>query len=125
MLGQALLLLFFNVGCPGCMGRALPFSLELAAQYPALQIVGIHTSFEAGSKYATAQIQAIVAYFKLPFPAFLDDGDATFLRYKAGGTPHGVLIGAEGIIRKSIFGSMDGARQRLDYALEELFQAIL
>ena len=51
--------------------------------------------------------------------------DATFRRYEAGGTPHWVLIDADGVIRKSIFGSMDGARQRLDYALEELFQAIL
>ncbi len=51
--------------------------------------------------------------------------DATFLRYEAGGTPHWVLIDTEGIIRKSIFGSMDGARQRLDYALEELFPSPL
>ncbi len=120
-----MLLLFFNVGCPGCMGRALPFSLELAARYPGLRLVGLHTSFEKGSDYAPARIQAVVEYFALPYPVYLDDGDATFLRYEAGGTPHRVLVEAGGIIRKSIFGSMDGARQRLGYALEELFQAIL
>ena len=123
LLGRPLLLLFFNVGCPGCMGRALPFSLDLAARYPGLQFIGIHTSFEKGSDFAPARIQAVVEYFDLPYPVYLDDGDATFLRYEAGGTPHWILIDADGIIRKSIFGSMDGARQRLDYALEEVFQS--
>ncbi len=121
LFGQPVLLLFFNVGCPGCMGPALPFSLELAARYPGLRLVGLHTSFEKGSDFAPARIQAVVEYFNLPYPVYLDDGDATFRRYEAGGTPRWVLINAEGIVRKSIFGSMDGARQRLGYALEERF----
>ncbi len=75
MLGQALLLLFFNVGCPGCMGRALPFSLALARRYPGLRIIGLHTSFEKGSDDAPARIQAVVEYFKLPYPVYQDDGD--------------------------------------------------
>ncbi len=32
-----------------------------------------------------------------------------------------VLINSDGIVRKSIFGPMEGARQRLEYALLELF----
>jgi hypothetical protein len=52
---------------------------------------------------------------------FVDDGDATFRAYEAEGTPHWVLINADGTIRKSVFGSMAGSLQRLNYALQELF----
>jgi peroxiredoxin len=120
-LGRPILLLFFNIGCSGCTGRALPFTLELAERYPELQIIGVHSSFEAGSRHPTSSVQAVIDYFKLPYLVFMDDGDATFRAYEAEGTSHWVLINADGTIRKSVFGSMAGSLQRLNYALQELF----
>jgi peroxiredoxin len=121
--GRPVLLLFFNIGCAGCTGRALPFSLELAERYPELQIIGLHTSFEAGSQHPASRVQAVIDYFKLPYLVFQDDGAETFHAYQAEGTPHWVLIDAEGVVQRSVFGSMAGSIQRLEYAMQELFPA--
>jgi len=118
--GRPLLLLFFNIGCPGCTGRAIPFSLQLREQFPDLQIVGIHARFE-GPAYSPSQVRAVIEYLKVPYPVLLDEGHETFSRYAAGGTPHWVLLDADGHIVRSIFGSMAGSQQRLAYALLELY----
>ena len=39
--GRSLLLLFFNIGCPGCLGRAIPYAVKLRKQFPGLIIIGI------------------------------------------------------------------------------------
>ena len=118
---KPLLLLFFNIGCAGCTGRAVPYTLELNERYPGLQIAALHASFAASSTYPDSQVQAVLDYFKVPYPVYLDQGSATFDAYQAEGTPHWVLIDAEGRIAKSFFGSMEGAIQRLEYTLAELF----
>lgn len=122
--GQPILLLFFNIGCAGCTGRALPLTLDLARQYPALQLVAIHSHFSP-TPVPIDSLKGVANYFKLPYPVLLDDGDAIFRHYQAEGTPHWVLINADGTIRKSFFGSMSGARQRLSYALIELFDEVM
>jgi peroxiredoxin len=115
------LVLFFNVECLGCIGRALPFAQTLAERYPGLPVLAVHSVFRPGAPHDLERIRELVAHHGLTFPVLLDDGSATFDAYTAEGTPHWVLIDGEGRVRKSIFGSMDGARQRLDYALLELF----
>lgn len=122
-LGRPLLLLFWNVGCSGCTGRALPLTLTLGAEYPDLAIVAIHSVFGRGQTQPSDTIRAVVDYFALPYPVLEDDGDRTFQAYGAEGTPHWILIRGDGTVDRSIFGSMDGARQRLRYALQELFPA--
>ncbi len=119
--GRPLLLLFFNIGCAGCTGRAIPYTLELHERYPQLHIVAIHSSFSVSSTYPVGQIKAVLDYFKIPYPVLLDEGETTFERYQAEGTPHWVLIDAEGRVLKSFFGSMEGAVQRMEYTLLELF----
>lgn len=119
--GAPALLLFFSIKCAGCTGRALPLSLDVAERYPDLQIVGIHSSFSEVSTPSLDAIQSVINYFDLPYPVIVDDGDATFRAYLAEGTPHWILLNADGTVRNSIFGSMAGAQQRLTYALLELF----
>ncbi len=119
--GQPLLILFYHLGCLGCIGRALPFARKLAVAYPDLQIVGIHTRFE-GLQYNTEDVLAQAESTQLPFPIFFDKGHRTYDMYGAEGTPHWILLDANGQLFRSIFGSMANARQRLDYALMEIFQ---
>lgn len=119
--GAPALLLFFHVGCAGCMGRALPLTLQLAQQYPNLRILGIHLTGDDEPERVEYSLQKVIRYFKLPYPVIMDDGNATFRAYGVSGTPHWVLLNPDGTIRKHFFGSMEGAQQRLFYALAELF----
>ncbi len=119
--GEPVLMLFFNIGCPACLGRAVPYALKLKKQFPNLKLLGIHTRFE-GREYPSEQIQLNLDRLKVDFPVVLDQGHQTWSAYEAGGTPHWVLINEKGEIEKSIFGSMPNALQRLDYSLIELFE---
>ncbi|GAP63592.1 hypothetical protein ARMA_2015 [Ardenticatena maritima] len=121
--GAPALLLFFHVGCAGCMGRALPLTLRLAREYPQLRLVGIHLTGDDEPERVEYSLQKVIDYFKLPYPIIMDDGDATFRAYGVSGTPHWVLLNADGTIRKHFFGSMEGAQQRLFYSLAELFDS--
>lgn len=120
-LGRPLLVLFFSIDCPACVGRALPFSRLVAARYPALRIVGIHSQLEGGRAHTPEQVRAVAERQQFSHPVLLDDGGTTFSAYGASGTPHWVLIDAQGIVRKSFWGSTQGPQQRLEYALQEHF----
>ena len=72
--------------------------------------------------FSLGQIEEVGLYFKLNYPIYADQEKATYEMFKAEGTPHWVLIDAEGKIVKSIFGSMGNSKQRLLYAIQELFQ---
>ena len=117
---KPLLMLFFNIGCPACLGRAVPYALNLQKQFPELKLLGIHTRFE-GREYPAEQIQLNLDRLKVDFSVVIDQGHQTWSDYEAGGTPHWVLINAKGEIEKSIFGSMPNSLQRLDYSLIEVF----
>ena len=119
--GQVLLMLFFNIGCPSCLGRAIPFSKKLQDLYPGLKVLGVHTTFE-GRKSSVEDINLWMDRLKVDYPVVLDQEHKTWSAYEAGGTPHWVIINSTGEIEKSIFGSMPNSLQRLDYALTELFE---
>jgi hypothetical protein len=63
--GEPILLLFFNIGCAGCTGRALPLTLDLSRQYPELQLVAIHSHFSP-APVPIESIKSVANYFKLP-----------------------------------------------------------
>ena len=123
-LGKPLLILFFSLGCPGCLGRAIPYAnrmvFELGDQ---IQVLGIHTNFESldisTEKFAKAREE-----FAIRFPFFKDKNyDTTFLNYGAGGTPHWILVDKDGKVVYSIFGSdPNNALLRLELKMRELGQ---
>lgn len=42
--GKPLLILFFNIGCPGCKGRALPYANRVIVENgDNVNVIGIHT----------------------------------------------------------------------------------
>lgn len=123
-LGKPLLILFFSLGCPGCLGRAIPYANRMVYELgDQIQVLGIHTNFESldisTEKFAKAQEE-----FAIRFPFFKDKNyDTTFLNYGAGGTPHWVLVDKDGTVVYSIFGSdPNNALLRLDLKMRELGQ---
>lgn len=122
--GKAVMVLFWNIGCPNCKSRALPFAKQLVKAYPEIEVMGIHTQFE-GPEYSAGQVDEIRQLLKIDFPMYIDEGKETWQAFEAEGTPHWVLIDAEGNIHRSVFGSMPGALQRLDFVLREMLEVEL
>jgi thiol-disulfide isomerase/thioredoxin len=126
-LGKPLLLLFFSLHCPGCVGRAIPFANRIALEYAdKVNVVGIHTTFE-GPELSDDEIEHKMKELYARFPYYRDAGlSTTFYDYQAAGTPHWILANENGIIIKDIFGSdPNRALFRLDLALTELLNKIL
>lgn len=123
-LGKPVLILIFSLGCPGCVGRAIPFANKMVYEYgDRLQVLGIHTNFE-GVDFPREKFQAAKEELFIRFPFYKDKHfNDTFYDYGAGGTPHWILVDKEGKVVYSIFGSdPNNALLRLDLKIVELFQ---
>jgi thiol-disulfide isomerase/thioredoxin len=124
-LGKPLLILFFSLGCPGCLGRAIPFANRVVYEKgEEINVLGIHTNFE-GIDFPLERFERAREEFYIRFPFFKDRNyDTTFLDYGAGGTPHWLLVDSEGIVVYSIFGSApNNGLLRLDLKITELLQS--
>ncbi|MEL7361300.1 MAG: peptide-methionine (S)-S-oxide reductase, partial [Bacteroidota bacterium] len=122
LVDRPLLVLFFHLGCPGCRFRAIPFANRVVVERgDEVRVVGIHTTFE-GTDRSDDEIRADLQALYVRFPVYRDAGlAATFHAYRAGGTPHWVLVDRGGTVLDSIFGSdPNRALLRLDYHLAEL-----
>ncbi|KAA2217386.1 TlpA family protein disulfide reductase [Maribacter flavus] len=120
--GKPLLILFFNLGCPGCKGRALPYANRVVVENGEhIKVLGIHTRFE-GPEYEVSDFEKAKEDYYIRFPFFKDANLAeTFHSYEAGGTPHWILLDSEGKLVYSIFGSdPNNALLRLDLKIGEL-----
>jgi len=123
-LGKPLLVLFFSLGCPGCLGRAIPYANRIVYENEdEINVIGIHTNFE-GIDFPVKRFEQAKEEFYFRFPFFRDKNyDTTFLNYGAGGTPHWILVDREGRVDYSIFGSdPNNALLRLDLKMNELLQ---
>lgn len=117
--GKRALLIFYNNACLGCTGRAIPLAYELKKEFADVVVMGIHVDF--GPAETTAEeIHAIFTIEELPFPIYKDIDQALYSFFACEGTPHWILLNEKGEVVNTIFGSQEGARTRLTYALEEL-----
>lgn len=122
--GKPLLILFFSLGCPGCKGRALPYANRVVVEHrDKINLIGIHTRFE-GPEYLLEDFQKAKEDYYIRFPFYKDANLAEmFHKYQAGGTPHWLLLDAEGNLKFSVFGSdPNNALLRLDLHIQELLQ---
>lgn len=121
-LGKPLVILFFNLGCPGCKGRAIPFANWLNIEYrDKINVVGIHTNFE-GVDFTDQQLIECKAEYYINFKYFRDANyNTTFIDYEAGGTPHWVITDENLTVIYSIFGSdPNNALLRIELKIQEL-----
>ncbi|MCB9226602.1 MAG: TlpA disulfide reductase family protein [Chitinophagales bacterium] len=117
--GEPILVLFYSTSCLGCTGRALPLAYKLSQENPNVKLVVVHVQF-ASMPFTQQEIMDIFTESKAPFPIYLDEDAINYHHFSAEGTPHWLLFDKNGKITHSIFGSQEGAQNRLLYALAEL-----
>ncbi len=114
-----LLVLFFNIRCLGCVGRAIPLAYDYSKEFERLKVVAIHTSF--GKEVVTKNdIMGIFTAKELPIPIYFDIEQNNYTKFECEGTPHWLIFNKDGELFRSFYGSQDGAQTRLMYALDEL-----
>ncbi len=122
--GKILLIIIYNNQCLGCTGRAIPLAYQFQKEYKDIQVLGIHTNFNK-NVVTESDIRSIFTIEELPFPIYLDSNCKIYNQFQSSGTPQWVIISKEGILSRSIFGSQEGAQNRIQYTLEELFSKSL
>jgi len=114
-----LLLIIYNNQCLGCTGRAIPLAYEFKNNFDNITVIGIHTNF--GIKKTSVQdIKSIFTSGELPFPIYLDEDASVYNQFESMGTPQWLIITKDGKLYRSIFGSQEGAQNRLSYAIASL-----
>ena len=119
---KALVLIIYNNSCLGCTGRAIPLAYDFQQNNPSIQVIGIHSDF-GGTKTTKEAIKSIFTSGEVPFPIYMDENHQVFDQFESAGTPQWILITPKGELFRSIFGSQDGAQNRLFYAIEELVKS--
>ena len=115
---------FFNLECPGCVSRGIPFMKRLHAEFgDAVNLLAIHTS-RGHRPYPREQVQPQLLkfardYARLPFPVALDLGGSVAEHWQTEGTPHWLAFAPGGEVLRSVYGSQEGAQTRLEYLLSE------
>lgn len=117
--GSPTLLLFWNLRCLGCTGRAIPLAYEYQLQFDNLNVIGVHSNFN-GEVVDQAAIEEIFVSKELPFTMYQDMDHRAYDHFDCEGTPHWVLFTPDGEVFRSFFGSQLGNQNRLEYALEAL-----
>lgn len=120
--GKPLVILFFNLGCPGCKGRAIPYANWLNLEFKdQINVVGIHTNFE-GVDFSDQELIDCKSEFYINFEYFRDANyNTTFIDYQAGGTPHWIITDKDLNVVYSIFGSdPNNALLRINLKIQEL-----
>ena len=118
---KALVLIFYNNSCLGCTGRAIPLAYDFQQENPSIQVIGIHSNF--GKRETTKEdIKSIFTSGEVPFPIYIDENHQVFDQFESAGTPQWILITPKRELFRSIFGSQNGAQNRLLYAIEEFLK---
>lgn len=117
--GKPMLIIIYNNQCLGCTGRAIPLAYEYMQKFEKLQVIGIHSNFNNNTTTEN-DIKSIFTINELPFPIYIDEDHKVYDQFDSEGTPQWLIIDANGNLHRSFFGSQEGSKNRLNYALEEL-----
>lgn len=112
--GRVVVLLAFQMLCPGCVDKALPQMKKLAERFSAdeVAVVALHTVFEHHAVMTPAALEVFVSEYKWPFPVGIDrpDGEGpskTMGLYEMRGTPTILVFDRQGRLRRHYFGHPD------------------
>lgn len=117
--------MFFNLECPACVSRGMPFLKKLARAFQdKLVILMIHTSY-SHKHYTRDEVVPTLLHFAdsfaaLPFPIALDLDGKIAESWSVEGTPHWLVFRSDGALLRSIYGSQENAQTRLEYLLGEV-----
>lgn len=119
------LVMFFNLECPACVSRGVPFLKKLARAFASkLVILMIHTSY-SHKHYTRDEAVPTLLHFAdsfaaIPFPIALDLDGKIAESWGVEGTPHWLVFRSGGALLRSIYGSQENAQTRLEYLLGEV-----
>jgi len=123
--GRAVVVLAFQMLCPGCLDYALPQMRRAAALFAddPVSFVGLHTVFERPAEQGPTQLAAFLRADPLPFPVGIDRADGasrapvTFRRYAMEGTPTLLLIDGLGRLHRQHAGPLEDMALGAEIAL--------
>jgi peroxiredoxin len=115
--GRVVLLLAFQMLCPGCVSHAIPQAKKFAERFSSdeVAIIGLHTAFEHHDVMTLQAVKAFNHQYRLPFPVGVDmpNGDRlplTMDAYEMRGTPTLLLFDRQGRLRRHYLGQVDDVR---------------
>lgn len=112
--GRVVIVVAFQMLCPGCVEHALPQAKRLAARFrpEEVTVLGLHSVFEHHHAMPPEALEVFVSEFRLPFPVAVDapQGDgppSTMTAYQMQGTPTLLVFDRAGRLRRHYFGQPD------------------
>jgi peroxiredoxin len=115
--GRVVVLVAFQMLCPGCVSHALPQARKLAERFAddEVAVIGLHTVFEHHAAMPLASLKAFVHEYRWPFPIAVDRADGeglplTMAAYEMRGTPTLLLFDRQGRLRRHYLGQVDDIR---------------
>ena len=114
--GQVVILVAFQMLCPGCVVRTIPLAQRLDQTFDRseLTVLGLHTVFEHHEVMTPQALEVFLSEYRINFPVACDSPDPnggaipmSMHAYAMQGTPTLVLIDSEGHRRAQHFGTHD------------------
>jgi AhpC/TSA family len=113
--GRVVVVLAFQMLCPGCVSHALPLAARVHRQFPhdRVAMIGLHTVFEHHAAMTPTALAAFLHEYRIAFPVGVDRPDShggiphTMRAYAMRGTPTWLLFDAQGRLHAHWFGDID------------------
>lgn len=116
--GRVVVVLAFQMLCPGCVAHALPLAARVHDRFPRdrVAMIGLHTVFEHHEAMTPTALAAFLHEYRIAFPVGVDRADergpipATMRAFAMRGTPTWLLFDTEGRLHAQWFGETDPLR---------------
>lgn len=114
--GRVIVLIAFQMLCPGCVSRTIPLALRLdqTFDHDELAVIGLHTVFEHHEVMTPQALEVFLSEYRVNFPVGCDTPDPnggaipmSMRAYGMQGTPTLILIDSHGNRRAQHFGVHD------------------
>lgn len=109
--GKVVVVLAFQMLCPGCVSHALPQMQKLRERFSEedVAVLGLHTVFEHHDVMTPKALEAFLHEYRFSFPIGIDkpNGESipeTMLAYEMRGTPTLLIYDRQGRLRRHYFG---------------------
>lgn len=110
--GKVVVLIAFQMLCPGCVEHGLPQAKRIRDRFKPEQVavIGLHTVFEHHGAMTPVSLAAFLHEYRVEFPVAVDRPATagpvpeTMALYGMRGTPTWLLIDRQGRLRRQYFG---------------------
>ncbi len=115
--GKVVVVIAFQMLCPGCVQHGLPQAQKLAQQFAdgEVIVVGLHSVFEHHAVMGPEALEAFMHEYGWIFPVGIDTPDGkglpkTMAAYEMRGTPTMLVFDRAGRLRRHYFGHVEDMR---------------